>query len=100
MTNPHTARRARWLEEAEVLEFDGETWISESKVYALMDRELACERRRNAELYCAHCKDSKPFRDRETNTFMHQVHTEENPRVRILKNVPCYADAIWRNEDQ
>lgn len=100
MVDPHRERRSRWLQEAEVLEFDGDIWISEGYVYTLMDRELAFERRRIAELYCSHCKGDKPYRDREDNMFKHQIYTEDNPRVRTLKTVACYADAIWRNEDQ
>lgn len=100
MADPHRERRTRWIEEGELAEFDGETWISESRFHALMDRELVCERRRCAELYCSYCKDSKPFRDRETNTFMHQIYTDESSAVRTVKIVECYSDAIWRNEDQ
>ncbi|HUS84362.1 MAG TPA: hypothetical protein VMX56_04395 [Anaerolineales bacterium] len=100
MTDPHKERRSRWLNEAEVLKFNGETWIEESYVYALLDRELALERKRNAMRFCHHCKDEKPFRDRESNAFMHQIYTEDNPRQRSIATVPCYADLIWRNEDQ
>ncbi len=100
MSDPHKERRTRWLDEAEVLEFDGKIWIAEEYVYTLLDRELAFERRRNAGRLCPHCKDSKPFRDRETNAFMHEIYIEENPRVRTMKRVRCYADVIWRNEDQ
>ena len=100
MADPHKERRSRWLDGAEVLEFDSQTWIEESHVYALMDRELSFQRRRDAELLCSYCKDSKPHRDRDTNTFMHQVYIESSPTIQHLKTVACYADLIWRNEDQ
>ena len=100
MTNPHIERRSRWLEEAEIVEFDGDFWVAENYVYILLDRELAFERRRCAALLCNYCKDSKPNRDRETNTFMHEVYTEETPTVKTLNRIACYADVLWRNEDQ
>jgi hypothetical protein len=100
MNNPHEKRRSRWLEEADVIEFDNKIWVDEDYVYTLLDRELAFERKRNASLFCSHCKKAKPFRDRETNSFMHEIYIEENSRMKSLKRVPCYADAIWRNEDQ
>lgn len=100
MTDPHLERRSRWLDEAEIIKYDGNVWIAEKYVYTLLDRELAFERRRCAALLCPHCKDFKPRRDRETNTFMHEVYVEIKPTVQTLKNVQCYADVIWRNEDQ
>ena len=100
MADSHKKRRTRWLEEAEILEFDGEVWIGEDYVYTLLDRELAFERHRCAAALCFHCRDAKPFRDRETNTFMHETYIETSPTVRTLKRVPCYADSLWRNEDQ
>jgi hypothetical protein len=100
MSDPHIERRSRWLDESEVLEFNGETWIEESVVHALMDRELATERRRCAARFCGHCKTEKPFRDRDSNTFMHQIYIEDTPTVKTLTTVPCYSDGIWRTEDQ
>lgn len=100
MADPHEKRRSRWLQEAEILEFDGDVWIPEVHVYALLDRELAFERRRCAERLCQHCKDSKPQRDRETNMFMHQIYIKTTPSVTTLKTTICYADVLWRNEDQ
>jgi len=100
MSDPHRERRSRWLDGVEILEFNKQVWIEESHVYMLMDRELAFERLRNAKIFCSYCREEKPSRDRKTNTFMHQIYAEESPTVRTLKIVPCYADAIWRNEDQ
>ena len=100
MSNPHNERRRRWLEETEILEFSDSIWVEESNVFSLLDRELALERRRNAMLLCKLCEDDKPFRDRDSNTFVHHTFVNESPTVRLLKTVPCYADVLWRNEDQ
>lgn len=100
MTTKHTERRTRWLDGAEIIEFNLRTWIEESYVFTLLDRELAFERMRNAKLLCNHCRDSKPHRDRESNQFMHHVFKETSPTVRQVEVVSCYADLIWRNEDQ
>jgi len=100
MSDPHEERRSRWIRETEHLEYEGTVWVEEKSVHALLDRELVRERRRNAIRLCKHCEDDKPFRDRETNAFMHQVYINKSPTVRILEMVPCYADVLWRNEDQ
>lgn len=100
MSNPHKERRSRWIQEAERIDYDGSTWILEASVHTLLDREIAGERRRNAVRLCSLCEQDKPTRDRDTNTFMHHVYVNKGPSVRILESVPCYAEVLWRNEDQ
>lgn len=100
MENPLNPRRIRWLDQCEALSYAGEDYYSEDTVLTLLDREVAFERKRVAGLLCNYCRTAKPRRDRDTNTFVHEIYVQESPGSRVLQTVVCYADLIWRNEDQ
>lgn len=100
MENPLNPRRIRWLDQCESLLYEGESWYSENTVLILLDREIAFERKRVAGLLCSHCREGKPRRDRDTNTFVHEVYIQISTGNRTLRTEECFADLIWRNEDQ